>query len=54
MDPTKCWKEIQGRIRILQALEHPGGPMAAERELLIENLRDLADWLQKGGFVPQE
>jgi hypothetical protein len=40
MDPNACWQNI------LEAFAN------GDREAAIEGLRDLADWLGGGGFMP--
>jgi len=49
MDPTACWQSILQFIREAQQAE----PDETNRELLIEDLRSLADWLERGGFYPK-
>ena len=49
MDPTACWQSILQLIREAQQT----APDDADRELLIDDLRNLADWLEKGGFYPK-
>ena len=47
MDPDACLQLIHEHLDSLR-----GGDEDA-REEAIEALRNLADWLQKGGFAPQ-
>jgi hypothetical protein len=50
MDPKQCL------LNILNAIDGCCGPDAEavtqSREDAIESLRDLADWLERGGFAP--
>ena len=48
MDPDTCWEETLGLLSTLQKKEDEDS-----REDLVEHLRNLADWIAKGGFVPR-
>lgn len=47
MDPQATWKAI------LELLAEGDIGLGDNRELLIDSLRNLADWLEKGGFFPR-
>lgn len=47
MDPDACFTLIHERLDALRNGDEDA------REEAIEALRDLADWLDKGGFPPQ-
>ena len=49
MDPNQCWQEILELLTSLQKKEDEGS-----RSELVEHLRNLADWIAKGGFVPRQ
>lgn len=49
MDPDKCWEEILELLAGLQKEEDED-----DRDELVEHLRNLADWIGKGGFVPRQ
>jgi hypothetical protein len=48
MDPDALWQMILENLRIL----HEDPQDRDERENVISNLRDLIDWLRRGGFPP--
>jgi len=47
MDPMACLLEALYRMAETRAIEDP-----EYREMAIDRLRDLADWLEKGGAIP--
>lgn len=46
MDPDACWAAI------VAAISNPDGE-AIDRDSLEQSLRDLADWIHKGGALPK-
>ncbi len=48
MDPDACMREIVSCLAALRKGDDPA--VWAE---LVEHLRDLADWFERGGFPPQ-
>ena len=49
MDPDETWKDILYGMGALSTT--PG--REDTRECLVQDLRNLADWLEKGGFPPE-
>lgn len=45
MDPNACWAAI------IAAVSNPDRE-EVDRDELVQSLRDLADWIQKGGVLP--
>lgn len=45
MDPNACWAEIISAITTLDRDE-------VDREKLVEDLRNLATWIARGGALP--
>jgi len=45
MDPNACWAEI------IAAISNPDRE-EVDRDGLAQSLRDLADWVEKGGALP--
>jgi hypothetical protein len=45
MDPNDCWASIISAITTLDRDE-------VDRDRLVEDLRNLADWIEKGGALP--
>ena len=48
MDPDALMHEILDALTTLRAKEN-----AEVRDAIIEHLRNLAEWLERGGFPPQ-
>ena len=48
MDPDACMREIVLCLATLREVDDP-----AVRAELVEHLRNLAKWLERGGFPPQ-
>lgn len=56
MDPNECYERMYDALRDLYDAAATKGPVSPEatehREEAVAALRDLADWLAKGGFPP--
>ncbi len=52
MDPQVCWRVIQELVE--EYPKYAGSSQAQEgiREELVEHLRSLATWIDKGGMLP--
>lgn len=58
MDPDTCWKEIcelllASHFHTYEDEFLDEDDLVDEREELVERLRDLATWIERGGFLPR-
>lgn len=53
MDPQACWRDIQELITYYWQYEGSDQAQEGIREELVQHLQDLAEWIDKGGIVPQ-